>query len=95
MTLPNPPNYEAGTGPTVWIDEAHNNIVATTGRYEPFVDVLEADGYEVQAWQSEFTRDLLSDVQLLVIGNDLGAGNGEDWVLIESCSLQTTTTQAF
>ncbi len=93
--LPNPPNYEEGTGPTVWIDEAHNNIVATTGRYEPFVDVLEADGYEVQAWQSEFTRDLLSDVQLLVIGNALGAGNVEDWVLIESGSLPTTPTQAF
>ena len=83
VTLPNPPTHEVGTGPTVWIDEAHNNIVATTGRYEPFMDVLEADGYVVRALRSEFTRDALSDVQMLVIGCALSDRNLDGWQIIE------------
>lgn len=94
-TLSNPPTYEAGTGPTVWIDEAHNNIVATHGRYEPFVDVLEADGYVVKALQSEFTRDVLSDVQMLVIGCALSDRNLEAWQIIEDGSRPTTPTPTF
>jgi hypothetical protein len=82
-TLPNPPTYEAGSGPTVWIDEGHNNIVATTGRYEPFVEALRADGYVVKALRSEFTRDALSRVQLLVIGNALSDRNVDAWQTIE------------
>ena len=94
-TLPSPPTYEAGAGPTVWIDEGHNNIVATSGRYAPFIDVLEADGYVVRGLQSDFTRDRLRDVELLVIGNALGAGNLEDWALIENGSLPSAPTPTF
>ena len=94
-TPPNPPTHETGTGPTVWIDEAHNNIVATTGRYEPFVDVLEADGYVVKALRSEFTRDALIDVQLLVIGSALSDRNLDAWQIIEDGGRPTTPTPTF
>lgn len=94
-TLPTPPTYAAGTGPTVWIDEAHNNIVATTGRYEPFVDVLEADGYVVKALRSEFTRDALVDVQLLVIGSALSDRNLDAWRIIEDGGRPTSPTPTF
>ncbi len=46
--IPTPPSHPSGEGPTVWIDEAHNNGVRTAGRYEPFVRVLEADGFVVR-----------------------------------------------
>lgn len=95
VTLPTPPTYAAGTGPTVWIDEAHNNIVATTGRYEPFVDVLEADGYVVKALRSEFTRDALVDVQLLVIGSALSDRNLDAWRIIEDGGRPTSPTPTF
>ena len=94
-TLPNPPRNEAGTRPTVWIDEAHNNIVATTGRYEPFVAVLEAYGYGVRAFQSEFTLDALSDVQLLVIGAALSDRNVDAWQIIEEGGRPTEPTPTY
>lgn len=68
-SLRNPPTYRRGDGPVVWIDEAHHNIVATKGRYEPFVEVLLRDGYVVKAFQSTFTAESLIDIGLLVIGN--------------------------
>ena len=89
-TRRNQPTYGAGNGPTVWVDEAHNNMVATTGRFAPFVEVLEADGYVVKALRSRFTRDAFAEVQLLVIGNALGDRNVEAWQIIEGGDLPTT-----
>jgi hypothetical protein len=65
----------------VWIDEAYHNIVATAGRYAPFVATLRADGYRVAALRSAFTADALADARLLVVGNPLHASNVDDWSL--------------
>ncbi|GAF95871.1 unnamed protein product, partial [marine sediment metagenome] len=80
-SLRNPPTYRRGTGPIVWIDESHNNIVATRGRYEPFVEVLLRDGYVVKAFRTLFSDNSLAEVEVLVIGNALHSRNVDDWSL--------------
>lgn len=82
VTLPNPPTYPLGDGPVVWIDEAHNNEPITAGRYTPFVDVLEADGYTIRYLRTEFTPASLKDIELLVIIGALHETNLESWSLI-------------
>lgn len=80
-SLRNPPTYRCGDGPVVWIDEAHNNIVATKGRYEPFVEALLRDGYVVKAFRTPFSDNSLTEVEVLVIGNALHSRNVDDWSL--------------
>jgi hypothetical protein len=75
------PTYAPGEGPVIWIDEAHHNVVATTGRYRPFVASLVADGYEVKPFRSQFSSISLREVDLLVIGNPLHPRNLNDWSL--------------
>jgi len=59
------------------------------------VDVLEADGYVVKALRSEFTRDALVDVQLLVIGSALSDRNLDAWRIIEDGGRPTSPTPTF
>jgi len=76
--LANPPAYTNADGPTLWIDEAHRNIVATRGRYRPMVDVLELDGYVVRPLRAPFSRDALRDKRLLIVGNAVTDPRRED-----------------
>ncbi len=62
------PAYPAG-GPTVAIDEAHDNFHTLTGRYEPFVALLRADGYRVVPFTSRLELESLEAVDVLVIAN--------------------------
>ena len=39
------PAYTQGKGTIVYIDEAHHNFHTRTGRYAPFAQLLEKDGY--------------------------------------------------
>lgn len=75
------PTHAKGAGPVIWIDEAHNNVVATAGRYAPFVAALRADGYVVSPFRETFSASTLSDAKFLVIGNPLHARNIDDWSL--------------
>jgi acetyl esterase/lipase len=75
------PTYARGAGPVVWVDEAHHNIVTTTGRYRPFAASLEADGYVVRPFREEFSVASFEDVDVLVIGNPLHPRNLDDWSL--------------
>jgi hypothetical protein len=84
VALPNPPTYPLGGGPVVWIDEAHNNVAITAGRYGPFVEVLEADGFVVRYLRSAFTPNSLKDIELLVIAGALHDRNLENWFLLEA-----------
>jgi len=79
VTLPNPPTYPLGSGPVVWIDEAHNNEPVTAGRYIPLVRVLEADGYVIQYLRTEFTPESLKGVEILVIIGAIHDRNLENW----------------
>lgn len=84
VTLPNSPTYPLAGGPVVWIDEAHNNEPITAGRYAPFAEVLEADGYVVRYLQTKFTTESLKDIKLLVIIGALHDRNLENSSLIRA-----------
>ena len=57
------------SGPVVGLDEAHNNVALTAGRYAPFIEVLEADGFVVRSLRTAFTPALLNVMHWLV-GHD-------------------------
>jgi hypothetical protein len=62
--------------PRVLIDEAHNNLHTSTGRYKPFVDLVTNDGYQVTANKEKFEKKTLDGYQILVIAN--AAAEGRD-----------------
>src|SRR5688572_16867522 len=60
--------------PLVVLDEAHGNFHTASGRYKPFADLLQADGYRLVAGTQAFTAAALQETQVLVIANALGSG---------------------
>ncbi len=74
-----PPAFHLGMGPTVCIDQAHFNFHTADGRYKPFAELLRADGYVVEGYDRELTREALAHCGLLVIANPLAAENESDW----------------
>jgi hypothetical protein len=80
-TVPHPA-FARGTGPVVAIDEGHANFHTRTGRYAPFVRVLEADGFVVRSHAGPLTARSLAEVRLLVIANALNPVNADGrWYL--------------
>ncbi len=71
----------AVSGPTVVIDEAHNNASTADllGRYLPFANLLRADGYLVERGHSAFTPPSLASADVLVIVNAAGARKAQIW----------------
>ncbi|HYM82009.1 MAG TPA: DUF4350 domain-containing protein [Candidatus Limnocylindria bacterium] len=65
------PAYGA-QGPSVLFDEAHDNFHTTTGRYRPFVQLVQADGFRVTPNASRFDAAGLRRHQVLVIANAMG-----------------------
>lgn len=88
------PTHAVGSGPVIWIDERHNNIVATTGRYRPFVASLTADGYVVKPFRDEFASTTLDELGVLVIGNPLHPRNDDDWSLPAPSAFSPTEIRA-
>ncbi len=78
--VPNPA-YSVGRGPTVFIDEAHNNFHTRNGRFTAFTKLVERDGYVVNSSTTPFTESGLSDCKILVIANALHASDQEEWIL--------------
>ncbi len=75
------PIYPKGEGSVVLIDQAHHNFHTLTGRFKPFAQVLEKDGYQVKASASPFSREALAGGKILVIANALHATNQQQWSL--------------
>jgi len=75
------PTYPRGKGPTVLIDEAHNNFHTASGRYGPFRKLLEADGFVVRPNAARFDSASLAAARVLVIANAVSAQNRDDWRL--------------
>ncbi|KAF0140010.1 MAG: hypothetical protein FD122_2771 [Stygiobacter sp.] len=75
------PFYKAGSGPTISIDEGHNNFHTQSGRYKPFADILTMDGYNVKPYSKKFSLKELDGTKILVISNALNERNTEDWTL--------------
>lgn len=75
------PAYEKNMGSLVLIDEAHNNFHTMKGRYRPFTNVLEKDGYRVKASMKPVSRELLDSVKIFVVANALHSSNVTRWTL--------------
>lgn len=76
-------SFAPGKGPVVLVDEAHNNFHTASGRYRPFVRLLEADGFVVRPSAAPFDSASLSTARVLVIANAVAAQNrdGANWRL--------------
>ena len=59
--------------PVVFLDEAHNNFHTAGGRYKPFADLLNNDGYAVTPNTKKFTAGTLKGCEILVVANAQGA----------------------
>lgn len=57
--------------PIVLIDEAHHNLHSINGRFKPFAQVLESDGYIVKPNRKKFTLENLKQADILVVVNAL------------------------
>lgn len=66
------PAYTNG-GPTVSIDEAHDNFHTANGQYRPFAELLKNDGYSVKPLTGKFNPENLAGIGVLVIANALPA----------------------
>ncbi|GAA4274828.1 DUF4350 domain-containing protein [Aquimarina gracilis] len=75
------PEYEAGKGSIVFIDEGHYNFHTKSGRYKGFSNVLEADGYIVKPYTGLFEKEKLEKGKILVISNALHKANVQNWYL--------------
>jgi hypothetical protein len=69
------PMYDRGKGPVITLDEAHFNFHTLSGRYYPFSQLLQKDGYVLKPGNEAFSSSYLSGLKILVIANAL-AGNG-------------------
>ena len=63
------PAYEAGAGPIVCLDEAHNNFYTLENRFWAFGELLRRDGYVVRASRENFSAAVLEPCRILVISN--------------------------
>ncbi len=73
------PKYEQGTGPKVYIDEAHNNYHTSSGLYTTFTNILKKDGYTVYPFTSKISNTSLEQIKILVISNALHIKNSDNW----------------
>lgn len=76
------PKNPANTGTTIYVDAAHNNFHTYDGRFTPFSDLVRNDGFNVAAFNEEFTAESLAEVKILVISNPVNATNHPEvnWV---------------
>jgi hypothetical protein len=58
----------------VLFDEAHHNVHTAGGRYKPFVDLIEPEGYVVTPNTAPFTTESLQGYDLLVIASARSGG---------------------
>jgi hypothetical protein len=64
--------------PRVLFDEGHNNQLSRMGRYKPFADLIDLDGYQVVVGRKIFNKETLDTFKILVIANALGADDIDD-----------------
>src|SRR5690348_15234462 len=64
------------THPRVGIDEAHQNFHTRNGRYRPFADLMESDGFDVSAGPV-FSGIGLKGIDILIISNAMGENQGD------------------
>lgn len=67
----------AKPGPTLCVDEAHQNFHTTQGRCAPFATLMRDDGFRVKAMSASFTGDAMDHCDVLVIANPLSSENAD------------------
>jgi hypothetical protein len=75
------PAYTKPEGPVVFIDEGHNNFHTMSGRYKPFAEILQKDGYNVKPYLGTFSITGLDSCKIIVVSNALNQRNTEEWTL--------------
>jgi hypothetical protein len=63
------PQYAAGKGPVVCVDEAHHNFHTLDGRFFAFAELLRRDGFQLRASTEPFGAAALAKCRVLVISN--------------------------
>jgi hypothetical protein len=77
--IPPKPSFESGTGPIVAVDEAHKNThTISTPSFRGLVQLLRADGYQVQAFAERITRTSLAHIDILLLSGPGGWLGPED-----------------
>ncbi|TMP38753.1 DUF4350 domain-containing protein [Pseudoalteromonas rubra] len=71
-------SFLSDNSPVVFIDEAHHNFLTMNGRFRPFTQVLQSDGYTVKASKVAFSAAHLNQADILVIANALDKHRA-DW----------------
>lgn len=66
------PAYATSAGPTMCIDQAHNNSHTAGGLYRPFAQLLAADGYRVESLNKRLADGAPTECSALVIVNAAG-----------------------
>jgi hypothetical protein len=86
------PVYARGKGPVITLDEAHFNFHTLDGRYSPFGNVLQEDGYLVRAGNEKFTTGYLNKTKILAIAN--AVGDTGEWKLPTRSAFTNEEVQA-
>ena len=61
------PKFKQGYGPKILIDAGHNNFAVELGLNKPLFDVASSDGYQIKIDSMQFTKEYLSNYQIVVI----------------------------
>jgi hypothetical protein len=64
--------------PRVLFDEGHNNFHTRMGRYKPFSDLIELDGYQIVLGRKVLSKESLDTFKVLIIADALGAEDVDD-----------------
>lgn len=72
------PRYISGSGPTIGIDAAHNNLHTLEGGFAAFGKLLTKDGYLLKSID-EIKREVLEKLDIFVIANPLHESNVGNW----------------
>ena len=61
------PKFMKGYGPKILIDAGHNNFAVELGLNKPLFDVASSDGYQIKIDSMQFTKEYLSNYNIVVI----------------------------
>ncbi|WP_347174190.1 hypothetical protein [Polaribacter uvawellassae] len=70
------PRFLKSKGPTIYIDQSHQNFHQKAGRFKPFSDLLISDGFNVD---SIINLKKLNTDDILVIANPINQKNVGNW----------------
>ena len=61
------PKFMKGYGPKILIDAGHHNFLVEIGLIKPLFDVASSDGYQIKIDSMQFTKEYLSNYNIVVI----------------------------